>query len=503
VAGEVTGALRAQRAGLVSIAVAGLLILRVWLAAATPVSFDEAYYWLWSKHLAAGYYDHPPLIAFLIRAGTVLLGDSSLGVRAGALALSFAAVWAVWRAARILLADETGALIAALFFALMPMAAIEGVVATPDAPEMAAAAFLLYAAARVQQTGHGAWWIAVGIAGGFAALSKYTAFFLGAGILVWLVLSKPERRWFRSPWPYAGAVIAILLFAPVIVWNARHGWMSFALQFGRLDETRPFTLRYLGEFIGGQLFLATPFIGVLGAAGFALILRRRSARDGALGLIAGLAAPAVLYFAIHSLHDRVQGNWPSFLYPALAVSAVAASRNFVTVGWSGTLIGYSRSLAAPVGLFVTLLVYLQALTGVIPLRDPASRLLGVGMDRVASDIESLKAQTGAKTVVTTAYPIAAWLAYFLPGHPAVIQLNERFRWVNQPPPPKSAFGGPLLYVTDTRNDQAKILERRFARVKPLAVIARYRNATLIEQYAVYELQGPRGAVLAPADKAAP
>jgi 4-amino-4-deoxy-L-arabinose transferase-like glycosyltransferase len=500
VAGEVTSGLRARRVELLWVVILALLALRAWLAAATPVSFDEAYYWLWSKHLAAGYYDHPPLIAFLIRAGTAVFGDSSIGVRVGAVLLSFASVWAVWRAGAILLYDRIGALIAALFFVVTPMTAIEGAVATPDAPEMAAAAFLLYALARLKETGRGWWWIAAGIAGGFAALSKYTAFFLGGGILFWLALSKPERRWFKSPWPYAGAGVAILMFAPVIVWNAQHDWMSFALQFGRVDSTRAFTLRYLAEFLGGQLALATPFIAILAASGFVLILRSPAAIKGPLGLIAALVVPSVVYFVVHSLHDRVQGNWPSFLYPALAIAAVAASRNFATAGWSEAVIGYSRILAAPVALFLTLLVYIQALTGIIPLRDPASRLLGVGMDHVAADIASLQVRTGARTVVTTAYPIAAWLAYFLPGHPEIIQLNERFRWVNQPPPPQSAFDGPLLYVTDTRNDESKDLARRFARVTPLALIARYRNATVMEQYAVYELDGPHGDVLATADR---
>ena len=78
-------------------AVAVLIVLRGVLSAFLPLSFDEAYYWMWSKHLAWGYYDHPPMVAFMIRAGTMLFGDTSFGVRAGALLLSAAGSWAVWR----------------------------------------------------------------------------------------------------------------------------------------------------------------------------------------------------------------------------------------------------------------------------------------------------------------------------------------------------------------------------------------------------------------------
>ena len=78
--------------------VALLLVLRGVMAALLPLSADEAYYWLWSKHLAAGYFDHPPMIAWLIRAGTLLFGDTPLGVRLMGVVLSLPASWFVWQA---------------------------------------------------------------------------------------------------------------------------------------------------------------------------------------------------------------------------------------------------------------------------------------------------------------------------------------------------------------------------------------------------------------------
>jgi len=98
-----------------------LLLLRGVMAAVLPLSADEAYYWLWSQHPAWGYYDHPPMIAWLIRAGTLLLGDTPLGVRAAGVVLSLPATWFVWRAAALILKDETKAALAALFFNLTIM----------------------------------------------------------------------------------------------------------------------------------------------------------------------------------------------------------------------------------------------------------------------------------------------------------------------------------------------------------------------------------------------
>jgi hypothetical protein len=139
------------------------------------------------------------------------------------------------------------------------------------------------------------------------------------------------------------------------------------------------------------------------------------------------------------------------------------------------------------------LIYAQALWGIVPrVRDPVSRLLAVGMDRVADDIESLRAQNHANGVLTTSYALTGWLSFYLPTHPPVVQLNERVRYLNEPPPPPSLFDGPLLYVTEMRNDQASLLSARFSTVMPLAHIARYRNGTTIDEYEVYRVEGPKG-----------
>ena len=468
-----------------------LIFIRGLVAGLTPLSYDEAYYWLWSKHLAVSYYDHPPLIAYVIRAGTALFGDTSLGVRFVPWLLSAAASWAVWRAGSLNLKSEYGAVLATLFFNLMPMIAVEALVATPDSPEIAAAAFLVLALAKVAQTGSGLWWITAGIAAGFALLSKYTAFFLGAGILVWLAMVPKERRWFLSFWPYLGAAIALAMFMPVVLWNAQHDWLSFAKQFGRVGAGA-FTLRFLGEFLGAQLGLATPFIAILGVVGIFTFLRMRNGARSELALPFAMIAPAAIYFVWHALHDRVQGNWPSFLYPVFALAAAATSVRVVD-GGATLLLRLSRTFAVPLAATMIALVYAQALWGVIPrVRDPVSRLLAVGMDRVVADIETLRAQTHARAILTTNYALTGWFSFYLPSHPPVVQVNERLRYLDEPEPDRSLFEGPLLYVTELRNDQSALLAMRFTQVTPLAHIKRTRNGSAIDEYAVYKVIGLKG-----------
>ena len=88
------------------IIIAVLIVLRAVMAGLLPLSGDEAYYLLWSKHLAAGYYDHPPAIAFLIRAGVFWFGENPFGVRAFGILLSVFTSWFIWQTASLILKDE-------------------------------------------------------------------------------------------------------------------------------------------------------------------------------------------------------------------------------------------------------------------------------------------------------------------------------------------------------------------------------------------------------------
>src|SRR6185312_16234120 len=184
------------RGRIVLLSVIVLILARFIAAAILPLSADEAYYWLWSRHLDWGYYDHPPLIAYAIRAGTAMFGEIPFGVRLIGLLSSIVASIAVWRAGAIVLKDEKAGGYACLFFNLSLMIAIEAMAATPDALAVATAALFLWALAKVEETGRGAWWLAAGMAAGIGLLAKYTTFFLGAGTLVWLLADKRQRRWF-------------------------------------------------------------------------------------------------------------------------------------------------------------------------------------------------------------------------------------------------------------------------------------------------------------------
>src|ERR1700729_2468964 len=176
-----------------------LVVLRLVAAAFTPLTFDEAYYWTWSKALAGGYYDHPPMVALVIRAGTLIAGDTELGVRLVSILLALPMSFAVYRTAAILFGGERVAATAAILLNVTLMTAVGTLIVTPDAPSLVAASFVLFFLAKVLETGQGAWWLAVGAAVGVSLLSKYTALFFGVAILIWLLVVPKQRRWLASP----------------------------------------------------------------------------------------------------------------------------------------------------------------------------------------------------------------------------------------------------------------------------------------------------------------
>ncbi len=483
-----------------ALTILALLALRLVAAAFTPLTFDEAYYWTWSKHLAGGYYDHPPMVAVLIRLGTLIAGDTELGVRLVSILLALPMSFAVYRTAELLFGGRRLAATATILLNVTLMAAIGTMIVTPDAPLLVASSFVLFYLAKLLATGRGVWWLAVGAAVGLALLSKYTALFFGPAILSWLIAVPKLRRWLISPWPYLGGALAFAIFSPVILWNADHQWMSFLKQFGRA-RIEDFTLVYIGEIIPTQVAFATPLVFILGVMGLYALLRRKAGASSARVLISSPFWTITLYFVWHSLHSRVEANWFGPVYPAFAIAAAVAAN---LAQWRGRVkrtADFCLRWAAPSGIVLFALVVVQANSGVLTgyRRDASVRSVGIGWREAAGEVERLRLREGAACVLALDYGTASWLAFYLPKGTCVAQRGQRFRWVNMPEPDPAQLQGKLLYVDEARDDQP-LLKKDFARVQKVAEIKRKRGPLLIETLEIDVLEGPKGDVF---DRAPP
>jgi len=444
------------------------------------LTFDEAYYTLWSRNLAWGYYDHPPMVALWIRASTILLGGTEFGVRAlGAAVFALAPALVGVVAARLYDSARVGAC-AALAWLAMPLTAGAALV-TPDAPLTLFSILTLAGLVEIYR-GRGAAWLVVGAALGLALQSKFTALFLGAGVALALVWVPSLRKGLRSPAPYLAAGLSALVFAPFLFWNATHGWATFTKQFGRVPA-HGFAPGYVGEFLAVQFALANPLLLIAAASAFRRVAPPEAERRR---LLLAYLAPATGYFLIHALHDRVQGNWTAPLYPALAILAgEAAARGPI---WA------RRSAAAGValGVAVLALAYLHVGAGwpALGTLDPAARI--GGWRELAVQVDAEARTENAAFIVARGYAATSLLTYYGDGEIPVVQSGDPERWIFAPPPEPSLFARPGLAIGEAERGEERDLKSKFREVARIGVLSRQRAGADVETFELFRVAGPIG-----------
>ena len=449
-------------------------LIRLVVAACMPLSADEAYYWVWSKALAPGYLDHPPMVALWIRAGTALAGDTPLGVRLLGPFAALLGTLLLTRAGDDLAPDRvTGSRAAWMLNGTLLMNA-GAVVMTPDTPLLLFWTACLAALARLIATGRGAWFLAAGAAAGLALDSKYTAALLAPAVLLWLAVCPSMRPWLGRWHPYAATGVATLMFAPVLAWNAGHRWASFAKQGGRGGDWHPaLAAAHVGELVIGQLGLATPLLLAVFCVGIWRL--RRAWREPGPALLLALTLLPALVFVQHAVGDRVQANWPAVIYPAAALAAALVG------------VPYWRAATA-LGVAISALLYLQATASplVLPRNLDFSLIRMAGWDELARDVAREAASQGAVFVAADDYGLASELALRLPG--PVIGVEPR--WALFDLPAASIAGQTGLLVRSTRH--AGLPERA---IWPGAVaigqFARGRGGVTAETYVLYRVLAPR------------
>lgn len=480
--------------------VLGALALRALLASLVPLLPDETYYWEWSRRLEGGYFDHPPGIALLIALGTALAGPTTAGVRLGpALAALLTHLAAIGCAYHLAGGGEGGARAArraAMLVALLPIATLGLVLATPDAALFMAAMLALLAveralAAPVRSWASLAWWTAAGIALGGAFVAKYTAVLLPMGLVIGCAVHPALRRRFAEPGPWVASLIALALFAPVVAWNALNDWVSFRFQLGHgfSPSARGNPLSRELEMLGGQAGLASPILFALMALVVWQAMRdgwrtRReasptdvSARRFALALIA--AAP-LGFFAVSAWRRSVEANWPAMIYPGAMMLLATSTRPAATGAW------WRRGAWLAAALLV--IVSLQAWRPLLPLaprKDPIAR--AHGWTTLADSVDVARRDpflegTVDQFVAADRYQDASELAFHLAGQPTVFALNLGGR-TNQYDVWKNAYqsihpgdGLVAVFDADAKGDSlAARVGSWFAATKPGARVSLQRN----------------------------
>jgi 4-amino-4-deoxy-L-arabinose transferase-like glycosyltransferase len=428
--------------------IAAVLIARLIYIASGEIqlSEDEAYQWLWSKHLALSYYSKPPMIAFTQFLGTSMWGDTEFGVR------FFSPVIAATLSLLILRFMARHASARAGFWLVLmmnctPLLAVGGTLLTVD-PLLVLfwTAAMITGWRAVQPDGRTKDWAWTGLWMGLGFLSKYTAALQIICFAIYFALRPEARGHLRRAGPYLALGIAAVCTIPVIIWNAQHSWITVehvASNAGRADPWRP-TMKYFWEFLGAEFALLNPifFLGVVWAA---VAFWRSPARTKLWDYCFCMGAPLFIGYMLFTVYKRVFPNWIAAAIVPLFCFAVLYWRERLAVGWQFP----RRALAVGIGLgaFAVVILHDTDLT-----RKIISRTLPAEVDplrRVRSWSEAARV-VGAQRqqlllegkpvfVVTDHYGMAGELSFYMPEAKAAVRENRTFVYTKTAARAKNQF----------------------------------------------------------------
>jgi 4-amino-4-deoxy-L-arabinose transferase-like glycosyltransferase len=341
--------------------------IRAWFNAAVPLSAEEAYYWAWSRQLDLCYFDHPPLIAWMIRFWTMLFGHSVFAARAAALMSHFLTAIIIYLFTRRISGNPPAAAWASTLFTLTIFFAVTATAIIPDAVLFLFWMLTLWLTVEAMKAGGGKYWVFAGVTLGLAALAKFHAIFLALAIGMTLIISPRQRRHFKSPWFYICVFLTVAVIMPIFIWNAREGWVTFGFQLSQRDSLSSWSPVYMVEMLIAPFGYVGPIMFPLIAIGTLWGFRQglRHARDDLLFLAFACATPFLCFFVL-SIFITIDPQWavPSFVagIPLAALFGLELRKKANSRRWKKGLLPWaaiSNGIVVILGYGLVLLILSQ------------------------------------------------------------------------------------------------------------------------------------------------
>jgi dolichol-phosphate mannosyltransferase len=395
-----------------------LFLIRLVYAALIDLSPEEAYYWNYAIHPAPSYFDHPPMVAWIIWIGTFLLGNTEIGVRIGGIFLAIGSTYLIYLLGKMWFGKKSG-ILAALLFQIIPIYFVYGVAITPDVPLIF---FWLLTLSIISMTlfKEKPWgWYIAGVTLGCSMLSKYTGILLVPATFFFLILNREYRNWLFRKEPYIALLISALLFSPVAIWNYHHHWASFNFQFyQRLQESTSHPILNFLEFLGCQIGVLFPtfFFGLffILLVSFWLSIKNRSPKWKLSFLF---SFPVLVILILFSLRSEVKINWILPGYLSLFFAAYPCYR-YIRLKTKGKLkIIVQKTVTSSIYLMPVIFLFICYHLGIgISLIPPVYKLTGwkeLGL-AVKNEENAMEEKTGKDPFIIgkDKYSIASELAFY-------------------------------------------------------------------------------------------
>ncbi len=280
---------------------------------------DEAYFWVWSRHLSPGYFDNSPMVAYIIRLFTTF-GQTEFWIRFPAFLSWLFFLGVVYFGTKKIYHSKAAAYLGVLITVFVPLVATGSHLMTTDIPMVfwtSLTWYFLYVAVEEEKPYV---WYVVGILLGLSLLAKLQAALILFAVCLMLLIRPSKRFWFTRKEPYWALLIGITIFTPVLYWNSVHQWamFKFSIQHG---IHRTILFQNLLEFWGGQLLVFSfLFIALFYYTTKNLLRWKEIATQDAF--LIGCFLPVFGFFSLTSLTYTALANWPAVAYlPAIVFLA--------------------------------------------------------------------------------------------------------------------------------------------------------------------------------------
>ena len=449
------------------------------------LSPDEAQYWDWSRTLQLSYYSKGPLVAYIIGFWTMILGDTELGVRFGAVVNTMLTQIVLYLGvARVMGRPRLGAWVLVVANTT-PLFMAAGVLMTTDNPLMLCWCAALFLLLRMAGGTAGSYdHLLLGLALALGILAKYMMLALIPMALAYGLFRQRQGDLPADFWRRFAIAVLIGLgggFLPILLWNLQNDWVGFRHVFtlGGLSGTRSQTfIRFdrFPEYLGSQILILTPwwFLFMLAGGVRALQgLRSSSAstvfdRNQAL-LLAMTFWPLWLFFLLWSLHTRIYANWSAMSYVAGLILAAAAWLRFHESGTRG------RRLVLGLALATAVLVHLSPFLPLPERINPMLRLTGwKELGQTVDHLRRTEFEDPSRVfLLSDYYGVASGLSFYVPGQDRAYNVYEGRRMTQYDlwPGPQERQGWDAIYVRKGgKTEVTPAVRRMFERVEPGLVI---------------------------------
>jgi 4-amino-4-deoxy-L-arabinose transferase-like glycosyltransferase len=294
-------------------------ILRCVLAFILELGNDEAYYWTYSKFLKWNYFDHPPIIAYIIRifSGNLSLQHYEGFIRLGSVAGFALSTWFIYKTTEMIHSARAGWITACLYSTSFYGGIMAGLHAMPDAPQMVFWTFCLWMLAKLLADNQ-KWttWILFGIGAGLCIMSKVHGVFLWFGFGLFILLLK--RSWLVKPQLYTALLLTLLITSPILVWNIQNEFATYLFHSSRVTIDK-FTINYIAIFeeLAGQFFFNNPFHVIIIITALLDIWKSRQLHKDPLVLFNFIALPLALLLLFIALFRDTLPHWNGPAYITL------------------------------------------------------------------------------------------------------------------------------------------------------------------------------------------